>query len=730
MTFSDVDDRFIPVCAIEKTKKSQYWIARITVPRALHSVCGKADRKKSLRTTDKKQALRLLSVMALDFAREFTDMARRAIPDEADLPFIARRVAEKTIEQHEAFRKSTAVSKVQREAEIDEIHREGYSYDDIYEVEEKLKNDTAAEFAARAAKRQKLRDDFADNRYDEAHALTAQIAKSQGWEIEGGHPIFDELKYLLMRAKLEAGRVIDANDKGVFTEKVSDPVLIKAFEKKLATVAKPGERLMDHFEVFKTQMFKSRTLQTWIKNERIIGHFADFVGRDKLVSEIRREDVKAFRKALYHWPVKATERTKEFGGMTFPMIVNRHKAMAKKFPIISDFTKNSYLAGLGDFLNWLKHERLNPDDLMDGVYIVVDKEEVRKEPFDETAIPAIFNSPLFRGCLGDGKEHLPGHVQVRDWRFWIPLIAIFTGSRLGEICQLLCADIKIEHDVPFFHFTTKGTKAADPKKRLKNKASDRIVPIHQELLNMGFLDFVERARAKGVRLFPEIRQGTDDAWSTYSSKFFNNYLKDIGVKTDRMTSFHSTRHNITDAFRNAGLEDNSFGLILGHSSKTTTSGYGGKQQGPLQARKAMIDKVSYPGLDLSGLYVMAKSEPDRSIEDTKSLLDSIDRSLEAVKAPAAPIQAAKPKSVGEQVREKFARIERRKVAERAERLAFREKWKAAREADETKIDYPKGTSAIIEANDAEKCPYRSMDENSRLLSRDAKRLTHQPEICS
>ena len=698
MTFSDVDDRFIPVCAIEKTKKSQYWIARITVPRTLHSVCGKADRKKSLRTTDKKQALRLLSVVTLEFAREFTDMARRAIPDEADLPFIARRVAEKTIEEHEAFRKSTAFSKVQREAEIDEIHREGYSYDDIYEVEEKLKNDVAAEFAARAAKRQKLRDDFADNRYDEAHDLTAQIAKSQGWEIKAGHPIFDGLQYLLMRGKLEAGRVIDANDKGIFTEKVSDPVLIKPLEGKVAKVAKPGERLMDQFEVFKTQMFKSRGVQTWTKNERIIGHFADFVGRDKLVSEIRREDVKAFREALYHWPVKATERTKEFGGMTFPMIVNRHKAMAKKFPIISDFTKNSYLAGLGDFLNWLKHERLNPDDLMDGVYIVVDKEEVRKEPFDETAIPAIFNSPLFRGCLGDGKEHLPGNHQIRDWRFWIPLIAIFTGSRLGEICQLLCADIQTEHGVPFFHFTTKGTKAADPKKKLKNKASDRIVPIHDELLKMGFLDFVEQARAKGVRLFPEIKQGTDGAWSTYSSKFFNGYLKAIGVKGDRMVSFHSTRHNITDAFRNAGLEDNSFGLILGHSSKTTTSGYGGKQQGPLQARKAMIDKVSYPGLDLTGLYVAAKSKPGLSIEEVVADLEAFAQSFEA-EAPSAPlIEVDQPMSASEKLQEKW---KRRDAAERAERLSFREKWKAAREADETKIDYPKGTSPVIEAMKAE-----------------------------
>ena len=59
--------------------------------------------------------------------------------------------------------------------------------------------------------------------------------------------------------------------------------------------------------------------------------------------------------------------------------------------------------------------------------------------------------------------------------------------RRDEVCQLLVEDVKEENDVPFFEIRTLGD-AGEERKSLKTEASARRVPIHQELLKMGFLD--------------------------------------------------------------------------------------------------------------------------------------------------------------------------------------------------------------------------------------------------
>lgn len=73
----------------------------------------------------------------------------------------------------------------------------------------------------------------------------------------------------------------------------------------------------------------------------------------------------------------------------------------------------------------------------------------------------------------------------KDVHKWPALICKFTGMRLNEIAQLETQDIELNDDVWCIDVTPDG----DNKKRLKNAASRRRVPIHDKLVSAGFLDF-------------------------------------------------------------------------------------------------------------------------------------------------------------------------------------------------------------------------------------------------
>jgi integrase len=175
----------------------------------------------------------------------------------------------------------------------------------------------------------------------------------------------------------------------------------------------------------------------------------------------------------------------------------------------------------------------------------------------------------------------------------LPSIAELADA--AEIAQLLPSDIRQEEGVWVFDFIETDEESSDPKS-LKTESSRRIVPVHSALLNLGLLDFVRRALGKGqTRLFPEIRPCKRGMLSTQPSKFWQRYLKRLGVK-ERGLALHSFRHTLVDEVRRKGGSDAVLGTILGHAKGTITAHYGTLREGNLAQRRAMIDMVDYEGL--------------------------------------------------------------------------------------------------------------------------------------
>ncbi|MBP7722296.1 MAG: site-specific integrase [Alphaproteobacteria bacterium] len=197
----------------------------------------------------------------------------------------------------------------------------------------------------------------------------------------------------------------------------------------------------------------------------------------------------------------------------------------------------------------------------------------RRHPFKEEELKALFLSPVFTGCKGKkASERLEaGEEIVKDALYWVPLIGLYSGMRLGEICQLYVADIRQEDGIYIFDVNDEGDDKA-----LKTASSRRKIPIHNQLIKRGFLEYLaQMKKQKQVRLFPEIAMGAFA--KTYSSTFTKRFwrlLLALQIKRQGLC-FHSLRHTFIDGMRNAGVERSIVMTMTGHqSSKGVHDDYG------------------------------------------------------------------------------------------------------------------------------------------------------------
>jgi integrase len=142
-------------------------------------------------------------------------------------------------------------------------------------------------------------------------------------------------------------------------------------------------------------------------------------------------------------------------------------------------------------------------------------------------------------------------------------------------------------------------------KSVKTEGSDRVVPVHPKLLEIGLIEHrVKMKEAGETKLFPGIEQDARGFWSGEPSKFLNKYLRQIRVKTDRTLNVHSFRHSAADAFRRAGYRNEQFAMLLGHTRASMTRNYGdyGRDGNispeDLSMRAMMINAVKYEGLQM------------------------------------------------------------------------------------------------------------------------------------
>lgn len=586
---------------IVKRGGSANYYARVAVPTDLQPVLQKRELWKSLGTTDQREARRRASAIVAVWHADFADLRRKRSPTPDDLQAIAWKHYQLELERDRSERArapKAANVDTARAAYLTDIQSGKADPADIGRLVDFLIVHDASALAKefRQRRESELRKHLATGETAPIQDVADDVIAREGLLITKGTSDYHDLCQMLQRAELEALTRAAERDAGQWSGRPADEAIAPPTPSATVPMAAPGETVMELYDRFAREKAGNATPDTWSQNRKIVGLFAEFVGVGAHISAVNRKAVRDFKNALAKWPIKATEST-EFKGRLFPEIVAANADLHR--PAISQKSVNKYLAALGSFGRWLQDNEYISDDITRGMYLAVDKGKRTRLPFTSDQLSALFGSPLYTGFQADGKEHLPGNQRADDWRHWIPLILLFTGARLGEIAQLLPGDVRQLHGQWVFHITEEGDEA----KNVKTEGSMRVVPVHPELIRLGFLDYhAAKIASQSKRLFPELTQDARGFWSGTPSDFLNQYLKRVGVKQDKTVNVHSFRHGFADALRRAGYRDEEFGLLLGHTKASTTGRYGILPEGILGQRVAMVEAVNYPGLDLSTLH--------------------------------------------------------------------------------------------------------------------------------
>jgi integrase len=231
-------------------------------------------------------------------------------------------------------------------------------------------------------------------------------------------------------------------------------------------------------------------------------------------------------------------------------------------------------------LDWI------PKHPWEGINIEVKTASPRR-PWSAAELQTFFTAPLH------ARYELPNTWHSgTDAAYWIPLLGLFTGARLGELCQLRVIDVMHSEGIAVLRLTDEGELQS-----IKSDSGRRSIPIHSELVRLGFLDYVETIKGTGAEsLWPALRLRGGKPSGFYSN-WFGTYRKGLGLSGD-YPDFHCFRHTVRPLMRRAGFSESTMDKITGHATGGSVGTTDYDHFDILELQPA-VESIRYPALPLN-----------------------------------------------------------------------------------------------------------------------------------
>ncbi|WP_428506809.1 site-specific integrase [Roseateles sp.] len=233
-------------------------------------------------------------------------------------------------------------------------------------------------------------------------------------------------------------------------------------------------------------------------------------------------------------------------------------------------------------------------DPMQGTSIK--KQKTEREPWTPDDLKRLFCAPLFDSYA------LPKTSKAGlDAAYWIPLLGLFTGARISELCQLRTDDVSEGTE----GLVIEIRESTEHGQRLKNDNSHRAIPVHSELIRLGFRDYwkaIAEAGATPGPLFPVLPQSGMNGAGGQFGKWFGEFKKAQGFDTSR--TFHSFRHTLETELGFAGVGQTLVDAITGHAGQgigRTT--YGTTLRRHADRLRPALERLTFPDLKLQRVFV-------------------------------------------------------------------------------------------------------------------------------
>ncbi|MHA6298566.1 tyrosine-type recombinase/integrase [Devosia sp. CAU 1758] len=241
--------------------------------------------------------------------------------------------------------------------------------------------------------------------------------------------------------------------------------------------------------------------------------------------------------------------------------------------------KDVWLASLKSVLSDAVSDRLLPTNVAKGVRVRMYAAPVLREKgfTDAEALAILKRCRDYEPARRDNPATRESeHVTVA--KRWGPWLCAFTGARVTKILQMRKSDVRMVDDIRYLHITPEAGSVKSKKYR--------DVPLHQQLIDIGFLKFVEQA--PDAPLFHSADADPKKLPAQAVLARVGKWLQSEKLIPDGMQPSHGWRHRFKTLSREAGLDPHVVDSIQGHTGRTASDGYGDVT---LRTKKAAIDKL-------------------------------------------------------------------------------------------------------------------------------------------
>lgn len=371
---------------------------------------------------------------------------------------------------------------------------------------------------------------------------------------------------------------------------------------------------------------------------------------DRPVGTYTRADVSKFRSTLAEIPQKYwrsdAEREKPI-----QRIIAEAKAKAKRpkgqtvssgahdpgYKCISNVSINKHLSCIGPFFRWAIDNGDLPETtpefwtrlhLPTGEAVTGLAENEERVAFSPEDIKKIFAHPVWTGRQNHRFYNKPGTLIVRDSLYWAPLVAAHSMMRREEIAQLRVRHVRQEQGHWVFDLK-------QPDLSLKRPQSRRLVPLHENLIKLGFVDIMVNGRDPEELLFADLVQSkATGKFGDRVGKQFARVLENVGIELVREDGspsagvFHPFRHFCETVLLNASVSQGLVDALAGHRSgerDRTRAGMSANETGEgarymkgyyVENLAAAINKLEVP-IDVNRLKALADKHAVRPRQNLK-----------------------------------------------------------------------------------------------------------------
>ena len=141
-------------------------------------------------------------------------------------------------------------------------------------------------------------------------------------------------------------------------------------------------------------------------------------------------------------------------------------------------------------------------------------------------------------------------------RRWVPWLCAYSGARVGEITQMRGSDV-IKRD---------GTHALliTPEAGTVKNRKARVVPLHEHLIEQGFLNFV--AKHGDGPLFYTPRKSKKPPYAQARQRLAD-WVRSLGITDAELQPNHAWRHTFKQIADHAGITERTSNYITGHAQR-------------------------------------------------------------------------------------------------------------------------------------------------------------------